>query len=164
MGHNSSIANDANRIHNPNPAMNDNPTEHPRKPYDRLFDRFNSIFERIASREKLVFRIRSGPNIGRSLRFDNDSLERGIFLELKDHWTKSNISDPEVTFSYAARFRPKAEGFPVYFYCKKLYEGKISEIQDIEEKLTTAISEVKLVSQEQVTREGKCFTDWSDDT
>jgi hypothetical protein len=135
---------------------------HPRDPYDRLFDRFNTCFARIAEQENLTFELRADPNLGRTLRFKDDPLKRGVFLELKHHWSRSDPANPVVTLAFGVWYRPKPPGFPVHFLSKLLYEGKLSDLreQTVEFKLKLAISEGRLASQEQVIREGKMFTDW----
>jgi len=143
-------------VHDPNSTMN-----HSRKPFDRLFDSFNGSFAKAAEQGGLIFERRSGPNIGRAIRLKGDRLERGVFLELKGHWMKSDPVDPQVQFAYAARFRPKPVGFPVYFLSKVFYEGRLSGLcTSIEEKLKLAMSEVKMVLEELVVREGRHFEDW----
>ena len=134
---------------------------HPKEPYDRLFDRFNPCFAKVADEEKLVFQFRAGPNIGRALRLKDDPLDRGVFLELKRHWSKSDPVDPLVTLGYGAWFCP-TRPFPLHILTKVFYEGSLSGLEEraTEAMLKIAASEVKLVSQEQVMREGKLFTDW----
>lgn len=134
---------------------------HPRDPYNRLFDRFDACFAKIADQENLTFELRAGPNIGRTLRFKDDPLKRGVFLELKHHWSRSDPVDPIVTLGFGAWYRPTPSVFPLHFFPKLLYEGKLSELQEqiVESKLKLAIAEGKRVSQEQVIREGKLFTD-----
>jgi hypothetical protein len=135
-----------------------------RENINKLFDGFNECFARVAQKEFFVFEQKSGPNIGRALRFREDLLERGVFLELKDHWMKSDPVDPQVQLAYAARFRPKLVGFPVYLLSKVFYEGKLSGLNtSIDEKLKLAVSEVKSVSKEVIMREGKLFKDWPQD-
>lgn len=139
--------------------------QHPKEPYDRLFDRFNACFARIAEQENLNFQQRAGPNIGRTLRFKNDLLKRGIFLELKYNWSKSDPGDPLVTLGYGAWLQPKPNEFPFHFFSKVFYEGNLGSLQEqaAETMLRSAVSEIRLVSREQVILEGKTVTDWPKD-
>jgi hypothetical protein len=148
---------DKNRYHAGAAAMS-----HPREPYDRLFDRFNTSFARIAAEEGVEFEVRAGPNLGRTLRLKNDPLLRGVFLELKHHWSKSDPVDPEVTLGWGAWFRPNPPGFPLHFLSKRLYAGKLSGVQEsvLESRLRAALNEINAISQEQVVREGKVFNDF----
>ena len=139
---------------------------HPREPFDHLFEKYNIYFEKEASKEKecATFEHRAGPNIGRTLRFKDSSLNKGVFLELKDHWMKSDPVDPQVTLAFGAWFRPKLDGFPFYCLTKVYYEGKLSELQAvIEQKLALALCEGKLVTEEIVKRDGKIYEDWPRD-
>jgi hypothetical protein len=134
---------------------------HPRDPYNKLFDRFNACFAEIADQENLTFELWAGPNIGRTLRFRDDPLKRGVFLELKHHWSRSDPADPIVTLAFGAWYRPKPFEFPLHFFSRLSYEGKLSDLQEdaVASKLRLAIADGRRVSQEQVVREGKLFTD-----
>lgn len=138
---------------------------HPKEPYNRLFDRFNSRFATLAAELGFVFELRAGPNIGRTLRLKDDPLKRGVFLELKHNWTKSDPIDPIVTVGYGAWYRPGQTTFPLHFLSKMFYDGKLSELDDatVTNKLQLACAEVKAVSQNKVMREGKAFSDWPKD-
>jgi|ERR1051325_1277536 hypothetical protein len=137
------------------------PINERRQIYEHLFDVFDDCLGRIADQEGLVFERRAGPNIGRALRFKDDRLERGVFIELKAHWMKSDPVDPEIVMAYGARFRPNPVGFPVYLLSKVYYEGKLSGLTaSIKVKAKLAVSEVKLVSLERIMQEGKKFEDW----
>jgi hypothetical protein len=138
---------------------------HPKEPYNRLFDRFNSRFAQLAEQLGFTFELRAGPNLGRTLRLSGDPLKRGAFLELKHHWSKSDPIDPIVTVGYGAWYRPKQATFPLYVLTKIFYDGKLSELDDATatSKLKLACAEVKAVSQEKVIQEGKVFSDWPKD-
>jgi len=141
-------------------------TQNPREPFDRFFDPFNEHFARVAKDEGLIFERRAGPNIGRGLRLKDDPLKRGVFLELKYNWTKSDFVDPLVTLAYSASFQARApEPFPHHFFSTVLYEGTLSGLQPhtVAHKLKIAVAEVKAVSQEKILREGKVFTGWPKD-
>lgn len=138
---------------------------HPREPYNRLFDRFNGCFTELAVQLGFQFELRAGPNVGRALRLIGGPLERGVFLELKRHWSKSDPADPVVTIGYGVRYRSGKATFPLYFLTKIFYEGKLSELDDANaaSKLKLACDEVKSVTQEVVIRDGRVFTDWPKD-
>jgi hypothetical protein len=135
---------------------------HPKEPINRLFDRFNSCFAQLAKQLGFVFELRAGPNLGRTLRLNDDPLKRGVFLELKHHWSKSDSCDPVVTLGYGAWHRPQANNFPLYVFTKKLFEGHLStlEINKVAELLTAAAIEVKAVTKEKVMNDGRMFTEW----
>lgn len=133
---------------------------HPREPFERLLDCFDEYCEQLAKQEKFVFD-RAFGKTERNLRLQNDPLERGVFLYYKKHWMQSDPNDPEVVLSYGAWFSPMPGQFPVHHLSKVFYEGKLSGIRKrFESDLKLAISEIKLVTQEQVVREGKVFKEW----
>ena len=122
----------------------------PREPFERLLDVFDDSFKRIAEQEGFVFDPRVG-HVGRALRLKDRPSKRGVFLDLKAHWMKSDPVDPEVVLSYGAWSR---SGLPVLL--KVLYEGKRSKLMTcIDEKLRLAASEVKMISEELILRESR---------
>ncbi len=126
----------------------------PRERFEHLLDLFDDSFKRVAEQEGFVFDPRVG-HVGRALRLKDRPLKRGVFLDLKTHWMKSDPVDPEVVLSYGAWSQ---SGSPVLF--KVFYEGKRSELMTcIDEKLSLAASEVKMVSEEVILRDGKCYED-----
>lgn len=136
---------------------------HPREPFERLFDGFNECFASIAEREGFRFDNERG-HVRRSLRLPDDPLKRGVFLELKQHILNADPVDPQIILAYGAWHYPKPHSFPFHYLCKVFYEGGLTGLRDcMEEKLTLAASEIKTVTQEMVIREGKVFTDWPKD-
>lgn len=125
---------------------------HPREPFERLLDVFDDPFKAIAEREGFIF----DPSIGhvrRALRLKNDPLKRGVYLEFKDHWMQSDPIDPEVFLGCSAWTAS-------HVLIKKFYEGKLSGLTKcIGEKLRLAVSEVKTVSDEIITRDGVSLAD-----
>jgi hypothetical protein len=126
----------------------------PREPFERLLDVFDDSFKRIAEQEGFVFDPRKH-HVGRALRLKDSPLKRGVFLDLKAHWMKSDPNDPEVVLQYGAWSK---SGLPVLF--KKFYDGKLSELTKcVEERLKLAACEVKTVSEETILRDGKSYED-----
>lgn len=138
---------------------------HPREPYDRLFDRFNACFAAVAEEEGFTFELRAGPNLGRTLRLKDDPLKRGIFLELKRHWSRSDLSDPAVVVSYGAWYHPTSEHFPLYVLIKIFYDGTLNGLNEasLRPMLKSAAAEIRPISPEQIMRDGRVFKDWSGD-
>ncbi len=133
---------------------------HPREPFERLFDSFNECFAHTAKEKGLMFDKEPG-KVRRSLRILHDPLKRGIFLELREHVLEAHPTNPQVMLAYGAWFFPKPHSFPLYYLRKVFYEGGLIGLREcLDEKLKVAASEIKCVSQEQVIREGKLFTDW----
>ena len=128
----------------------------PREPFERLLDVFDGAFKRIADREGFAFDPRVG-HVGRAIRSKDPSVKRGVFLDFKDHWMRSDPADPVLVLAYGAWSQAPA-GLPVLF--KVFYEGKRSGlIRCIHEKLQLAASELKLVSEETILRYGKTKED-----
>jgi hypothetical protein len=130
---------------------------HPREPFERLLDVFDDAFKRIGEREGFAF----DPGVGhvrRAIRSNYPSLRRGVFLEFKEHWIKSDPVDPVLVLAYGA-WSQAPGGLPVLF--KVFYEGNRSGlIGCIDEKLQIAASEVKLVSEETILQYGKTKEDY----
>jgi len=61
----------------------------PREPFERLLDVFDDSFKKVAEREGLIFDPRVG-HAGRALRLKDCPLKRGVFLDFKTHWMKSD--------------------------------------------------------------------------
>jgi hypothetical protein len=122
----------------------------PREPFERLLDVFEDTFKRIAEQEEFAFDPRPH-QVGLALRLKHKRLKRGVFLDLKAHWMKSDPVDPEVVLQYGAWAEA---GLPVLF--RIFYDGRLSELTKcIEEKLKLAVSQLKMVSEEMILREGK---------
>ena len=130
---------------------------HPREHFERLLDVFDAPFKKVAKEEGFVFDPRVG-HVGRALRLKSRASKRGVFLDLKDHWMKSDRVDPEVVLTYGA-WSQHPSGLPVLL--KVLYEGKLSDLtQSIEQRLHLAVSQVKAASEEAIRREGKTAEDF----
>ena len=130
---------------------------HPREPFERLLDVFDDAFKSIGEREGFVFDPRAG-HVGRAMRSKDPSVKRGVFLDFKQHWMKSDPADPVLVLAYGA-WSNAPGGLPVLI--KVFYEGRRSGlIGCIDEKLQLAASEVKLVSEETILRYGKTKEDF----
>lgn len=129
----------------------------PREHFERLLDVFDAPFKRVAEQEGFVFDPRVG-HVGRALRLKDQGLKRGVFLDLKNHWTKSDRVDPEVVLTYGA-WSQHPSGLPVLL--KVLYKGKLTDLaQSIEDRLHLAASQVRAVSEEIIQRDGKTRGDF----
>ena len=124
----------------------------PREPFERLLDVFDDAFKRAAAEHGFAF----DPGIHqvtRAIRLKDDRLKRGVFLDLKSHWMQSEPVDPAVMLNYGA-------WSPSHVLFKRFYEGKLSELtQCISAKLNQAISELMLVSEDAINRDGKLLKD-----
>ena len=126
----------------------------PREPFERLLDVFDDAFKRAAAEHGFVFDPQVH-KVTRAIRLKEDRLKRGVFLDLKSHWMQSNPVDPTVILNYGAW-----SSSHVLF--KRLYNGKLSELREcISAKLNQAISELMLVSEDAINRDGKLLEDLS---
>ncbi|HVM50092.1 MAG TPA: hypothetical protein VMU04_18835 [Candidatus Acidoferrum sp.] len=130
---------------------------HPREPFERLLDVFDDAFKRIGEREGFVFDPRVG-HVSRAIRSKDPTVKRGVFLDFKQHWMKSDPVDPVLVLTYGAWSKAQG-GLPVLI--KVFYEGRRSDlIGCIDEKLRLAASEVQLLSEETILRYGKTKEDF----
>jgi len=91
--------------------------------------------------------------VTRAIRSNDNQLKRGVFLDLKSHWMQSEPVDPAVTLNYGAW-----SSSHVLF--KRFYDGKLSELREcISAKLNQAISELMVVSEDAINRDGKLLED-----
>lgn len=128
---------------------------HPRERFERLFDDFNECFERTAKREGFVFDKEPG-HVRRSLRLKNDSLKRGVFLELRESVLEADPTNPKVMLAYGAWFYPQPHHYPFHYLRKVFYEGGLSGLREsVEKMLDGAAIEIKQVTEEIVVRDGK---------
>ncbi|MGH7953605.1 MAG: hypothetical protein ACREFE_17045 [Limisphaerales bacterium] len=124
----------------------------PREPFERLLDVFDDPFKRAAVEHGFVF----DPGVHkvtRAIRLKDDHLKRGVFLDLKDHWMQSDPVDPAVVLNYGAWSSS-------HVLIKSFYDGKLSELtRCIDAKLGQAVSELMMVSETAINRDGKSLED-----
>jgi hypothetical protein len=124
----------------------------PREPFERLLDVFDDPFKLAAAGHGFIF----DPGVHkvtRAIRLKDDRLTRGVFLDLKAHWMQSDPVDPVVVLCYGACSSSHS-------LAKTFFEGRLSELtRCIEAKLEQAISELMVVSEEAINRDGKSFED-----
>jgi hypothetical protein len=122
--------------------------KNPREPFERLLDVFDDSLKSVATQHGFVFDPRVG-HVSRALRLSDDRLKRGVFLDFKAHWMQSDPVDPDLVLCYGA-------WSATHVLFKRFYDGRLSELtRSIDVKLEQAVSEVMLISQETIDRDGK---------
>jgi len=127
------------------------------------FARADASFIRAAELHNMTYCDRAGPSIGRALR-RKDNVEGGVFLELNEHWTKTNQEDPAVIFAHMARHIPNKTGFPVYVLSHTYFTGSLSQLTDpmLEAFLEQACIAVLSITVDEVVRKGKRHDDFTE--
>jgi hypothetical protein len=128
-----------------------------RKHIDGALGIFDDCFRQLALKHGFTFEKKAGPSLGRALRIKNE-MERGVFLELDDHWPDADISSLNVILGYSIWLRPYSGDFPLYLLKKSLFIGKLHDLTTTGESLLSkAVEDVKCFSATDVARDGKYF-------